>query len=216
MSLTEMVLMPGADYQEICEAVREKTGSTDRIKSGDLPSQIKGIESHGLEDAFLTDDVIGITYENDRITTVRPYAFYCMGGPNTIWLPNVTQLGIGAFRDSNVERIYLPKLRSMSTNVFNHAMILIFADLGVVKTLPSNTFVNAGKLYEVVLRKADGIATLANTNVFLGTSFAENGLGGKIYVPKALIEEYKKATNWSELYEYGNCEFVALEGSKYE
>lgn len=45
MSLTDYVIMPGTDYQSICDAVREKTGGTDVIKSGDMAGQIEGIES---------------------------------------------------------------------------------------------------------------------------------------------------------------------------
>ncbi len=36
MTLTDMVIMPGADYQNTCNAIREKTGGKERIKSGQL------------------------------------------------------------------------------------------------------------------------------------------------------------------------------------
>lgn len=45
MSLTNMVIMPGSDYQEVCDAIREKTGGIDPIKSGDMAAQIRGISS---------------------------------------------------------------------------------------------------------------------------------------------------------------------------
>lgn len=43
MSLTDFVIMPGADYQDACDAIREKTGGADAIKSGDLGAAIRGI-----------------------------------------------------------------------------------------------------------------------------------------------------------------------------
>lgn len=54
MSLTDMVIMPGADYQDACEAIREKTGGTGYIRSGEMAAQIRGI-STGVELPVLTN-----------------------------------------------------------------------------------------------------------------------------------------------------------------
>lgn len=43
MSLTDMVLMPGKDYQAICDAIRARTGGTAPLKSGDIAAAISGI-----------------------------------------------------------------------------------------------------------------------------------------------------------------------------
>ena len=43
MALTDLVLMPGADYQDICKAIRKKTGITDPIKSHEASKLIEGI-----------------------------------------------------------------------------------------------------------------------------------------------------------------------------
>ena len=40
MSLTDMVLMPGADYKAVCENVRAVLGETETIKSGQLPGKV--------------------------------------------------------------------------------------------------------------------------------------------------------------------------------
>ena len=45
MALTEQVIMPGADYQDACDAIREKTGGTDLIKSGEMGGLIRGTSS---------------------------------------------------------------------------------------------------------------------------------------------------------------------------
>lgn len=42
MSLTDMVIMPGADYQDICDAVRKREHTTDILKSGDIAPAILG------------------------------------------------------------------------------------------------------------------------------------------------------------------------------
>ena len=70
-------------------------------------------------------------------------------------------------------------------------------------------------LKTIVLRSA-GLCSLVNANALTGTPFASGGTGGTVYVPSALIESYKTATNWSTLYAGGTCNFVAIEGSEYE
>lgn len=47
MALTEMVIMPGEDYQAICDSVRAKTGVTELLKSGEVSKAIDGIETGG-------------------------------------------------------------------------------------------------------------------------------------------------------------------------
>lgn len=50
--MTDYVLMPGSDYQNICNAVREKTGGTELLRSGDLAEMIAGISADSHYDAF--------------------------------------------------------------------------------------------------------------------------------------------------------------------
>jgi hypothetical protein len=54
MSLTDMVIMPGADYQAACDAIREKTEGVGYIRSGDMAELIRGIET-GTELPELTN-----------------------------------------------------------------------------------------------------------------------------------------------------------------
>lgn len=51
MSLTDVVLMPGEDYQDICNAVRAKTGKTDLLKSGDIAPDIENYTADGTAEA---------------------------------------------------------------------------------------------------------------------------------------------------------------------
>ena len=47
--MSEFVIMPKEHYQGACDAIREKTGGTDLIVSGDMESSIRGIQSGGIE-----------------------------------------------------------------------------------------------------------------------------------------------------------------------
>ena len=43
MDLTDYVILPGGDYKAACDAVREKTGRTDGMRSGELAAEIRSI-----------------------------------------------------------------------------------------------------------------------------------------------------------------------------
>ena len=58
--LTELVIMPGQDYINICNAVRAKTGKTSDLVSGELSQEINSIESSSG-----TDTSDGDAVEND-------------------------------------------------------------------------------------------------------------------------------------------------------
>ena len=45
--MTDQVLMPGADYQAICNAVRALTGGTAALKSGDIAGALAGVQPGG-------------------------------------------------------------------------------------------------------------------------------------------------------------------------
>lgn len=43
MALTDQVLMPGSDYQAICDATRNLTGKTETLKSGDISTELETV-----------------------------------------------------------------------------------------------------------------------------------------------------------------------------
>lgn len=79
----------------------------------------------------------------------------------------------------------------------------------------SQAFYNCAALKTLVLTH-DEVSALSNPNTFGNTPFASGGTGGTVYVPQALIESYKTATNWSTLYAAGTVTFLPIEGSEYE
>lgn len=83
MSLTNVVIMPGADYKAICNAVREKTGKTILLKSGEVAAAIRSIsgnEPTALGNKLYTFGVVsdmhtpygdGVTKTKQAISTLQ-------------------------------------------------------------------------------------------------------------------------------------------------
>ena len=61
MALTDEVLMPGADYQAICNAVRALTGGTAALKSGDIAPALAGVSGEGLLHGTVTPTETGLS-----------------------------------------------------------------------------------------------------------------------------------------------------------
>jgi hypothetical protein len=133
---------------------------------------------------------------NSIVTSLRTRA--CQGATNlvTVNLPNTTSLGSYAFYGcSGLITAKLPKLTSVSTQAFYTCTKLQHADCGNLGSIPAQTFNACSALTELILRKTSSICTLSNVN---GVNNTPIGKGtGCVYVPSALIDSYKTATNWS-------------------
>lgn len=68
--MIDYVIMPKADYQALCDAIRSKSGKTDVIKSGELQTEIMTLPSGGS-----SDDVRYVTFMNgDEFLFRKPVA----------------------------------------------------------------------------------------------------------------------------------------------
>lgn len=133
---------------------------------------------------------------NSIVTSLRTRS--CQGATRlvTVNLPNVTSLGSYAFYGcSGLVTVKLPKLTSVSTQTWYSCTKLQHADCGNLGSIPAQTFNACSALTELILRKTGSICTLANAN---GVSNTPIGKGtGYVYVPAALVDSYKAASNWS-------------------
>ena len=68
-------------------------------------------------------------------------------------------------------------------------------DLPVCTSIVNAAFDSCTKLTSIKLANASIICTLSNSDAFKNTPIANKA--GYIYVPDELVEQYKKATNWS-------------------
>lgn len=142
----------------------------------------------------------------------------------TVDFSSLKQLSMAFFTScSALEKIVLPSLHTFSNNNnFQGCTSLTCVDLARKsikegnKNFSQKQFLNCTNLKTLILRAEDSIWILGNLNNFDNTPFASGGTGGTVYVPSALIDQYKTATNWVTLYDAGSLNFVAIEGSGYE
>lgn len=116
---------------------------------------------------------------------------------------------------TGLKKVIMPNVTSEVQNrVFGDCTSLELVDFGG-GYIGNYWFYNCRSLKVLVIRSTT-VTNLLSAEPFVNTPFASGGAGGTVYVPQALIEEYKQATNWSALYSAGTCNFMAIEGSEYE
>lgn len=145
-------------------------------------------------------------YEDDAIETVRLPAATSIGGYNfrqctnlaTIDLPKVTGSTGTYFATScgKLRHVNIPKATALGQYSMRYCSELEYLDLPMVTSIANYSMAACSKLSTLILRSAAGVVTNSGSTTLTSTKIA-NGTG-YIYVPAALIEEYKVATNWTK------------------
>lgn len=139
--------------------------------------------------------------------TVELDAFSSCYALKSVNLPACTSIGNQVFKGcSGLESICLPSCRTLNEYAFNSCSILKHVDLPACTSLGRQAFSYCKSLTTVILR-AESVCKMASTNVFGGCNHIEGTVDrtynpeglkdGYIYVPDALVDSYKAATNWS-------------------
>ena len=175
----------------------------------------------GGTDTRFADLVMGTitTVDDSAITELRPYAFHTSTNLVTVKLPSVTKSATSVFRDcSNLQSVDLPKLAgtiggsifincskltsvnvpkvtTINTYAFQNCSALTRLELGNISTIGAGAFKSTALDILIIRNTGITIASLTNVNALDDTPIA-NGTG-YIYVPNALIDKFKAATNWS-------------------
>lgn len=166
----------------------------------------------GGEDSLITREIT--EYSNPRVTNIGNSAFRGSYSLTTVDFPNVTSIGNYAFARTHLTTVNFPNAISISVGAFQYCTgfitvsfpnvtsignygfrysSLTTADFPKVTSIGSNTFYSDENLTTLVLRDTTQVCKLS------GPSFQytpiESG-SGYIYVPSALVDSYKAATNW--------------------
>ena len=143
-------------------------------------------------------------YENDTIKYVslpniqysKERVFYGCGNLETLLLPGLIGYTYQylAYNCSNLTTVDVHNTSYVSSYSFYNCAKLERIELDKVGTIATNSFYGCVKLKTIIIR-AETVPSLGGTSAFTSTPIEKNT--GYIYVPSALIEEYKSATNWS-------------------
>lgn len=203
--MADLVYMTKATWTAITDAFRNKLGSTELIKAGDIPSALNSFQKYV---DLLSGDVTSVSDEN--ATSVRDSCFSYCKKIQEVYLPNVTSIGTSSFRGcemlskiniqnvetlgnyalygSNITELYLPKAITINTSACSYISELKKVTLGNVKTIDKGAFSRDINCEEI------DISLNENVNSIGENAFSNNGKLSKLTIRgTALIE--LKSTN---------------------
>ena len=185
-------------------------------------------DDHTLEDVFVSRQFSETSYTNDRVAKVGTGAFYGVDTLTEANFPNAASVEDSAFRGchnlkavniqnaisigteafmgcENLVSVKADKTQTIYPYAFEMCMSLFTLDLPEVTSLYFGALHGCFQLYELILRNSNVVCSLGDQNALEYTPI-QNGIG-YIYVPRALLSNYKTASNWS-LY---SAQFRAIE-----
>lgn len=134
------------------------------------------------------------TLDFPKCKTLEAGAFASCNGVVSANFPVLTSINSSFNSCTAMKEFYAPMLQTVGNQAFYFCSGMIKFDLPSLKSIGTHAFNACSKMTALILR-SETFCTLANTNAFLNTPVAKGT--GYVYVPKALLEQYKAATNWS-------------------
>lgn len=157
-------------------------------------------------------------YSNSELTEIREKAFYGCIKMTSVDLPNVTVLGTDAFHTCKwLETINIPKLTAIPYQCFYYCFslpdVLVFSacknvagyaisyaetkklDILGGGQIASFAFYRASYFNTLILRNTETVTTLQSAPSSIWSDYT----AVTVYVPDALLESYKTATNWVKM-----------------
>lgn len=107
--------------------------------------------------------------------------------------PLLEYIGTNTFASSGLEKAVFPAVKTLGKRALAYCEALKLADLGAAESIADEAFLSCDELQTLILR-GETVCTLGKDALYI-TAIASGT--GYIYVPAALVEEYKAAENWS-------------------
>ena len=185
-----------ADLTTVADAIRERGGTTEPLAFPDgMVAAVKAIPeaSNQTLNDLLSRNITEIY--NAQIGTLGSYALNGARNLVSIDFPKLITVGEASIQNCpKLVSINIPRVTSIGANAIRGASSLLFVDLPKVTSIKNDAFRHDTALETIILRH-NGIVSLSNSTVFDNTAIT-NG-NGYFYVPAALVDSYKVATNWS-------------------
>ena len=206
--MADLVYMTKATWTAITDAFRNKLGSTEMIKAGDIPSVLNSFQKYV---DLLSDNITSVSDEN--ATSVRSSCFNGCRKLHEVYLPNVTTIDYEAFRScemlskiniQNVEtlgnyalsgcyritELYLPKAITIGDYACGGLSYLKKVTLGNVETIGRNAFENNINCEEIDISLNENVGGDTSDGIY-NDAFYRNEKLSKLTIRGAALIELK-------------------------
>lgn len=181
-----------AGLTSVANAIRERAGTEDQLAFPDgFVSAVEGIPD--LLAKRLNNTLT--EYVSSEVTALPGYALRNCSNLVRLELPNCWDVGMSSFVGcTGLVDLCFPSAEVIGTDAFNAARNLTTLDLPIIREIRDRAFTSTN-LTTLIIRKTDKVCTLGGSQAINNNPIASGT--GYIYVPRALVDSYKAATNWS-------------------
>ena len=133
---------------------------------------------------------------------------------------SASSVGSNAFYGcTELETGVFPNAVTVENNAFSGCSKLQLVDFGSAESFIQRTFSNCSNLDTIIIR-TNSVCVLDNRYASLSTTkfgVAGGDIGGKLYVPQALVSDYENDSGWAYMLTLNeNNQILAIEGSIYK
>ena len=197
----QIAIMPYSHYEGACNAIREATGKTDKIPSGQLEAELRnalasgGGESKNLLKERVDGTITEVTAQDlEGATSIKQYAFSNCSALSKLVLPDtVKDIGLYAIQQTAITEFICPaSLTDIGTGVFYSCKALkkvVFND--GLRAIGPQAFAKCTALEELDFTQCTSIPTISSTN-----ALADLPSTCIIKIRPDLLEEWKAKSNW--------------------
>ena len=189
-------MIQGESLTTVANAIRERAGTSEPLV---FPEGFKSAIEE-IPDSFSERLAGTITeYSNDKATYICDSSFAGCNKLVKANMPNVVDMGALAFQSCfELRQVNLDSAKLISLQAFAQNFALPKLRLPSVESISDGAFLNCHSLVTLTISNESVVCSLSNTDAFMNTPMTgHNGKTGYIYVPRALVNSYKAATNWS-------------------
>ena len=142
--------------------------------------------------------LIGVNIPN-LAGTLNSSAFYDCSKLNSLNIPLCTRIGGSAFRGCKaLVELNAPNVERLDANSLRGCSSITSLDFPKLSYIDVYVFCGCSSLKTLILRRESGVASLGTSCFLYNNEKTPIGEGtGFIYVPRALVDSYKAANNWS-------------------
>ena len=189
----------------IANLTRDKGNTTGNLTISGVVNAIENFK--GITEEIISKKVNKVV--NNRITSIRRYAFQSCTSLTSVDFPNCTVIGNSVFQScASLTTANFPECTTIGNGAFSRCKSLTAASFPKCVSIGSGAFYSCTHLFSLYLTGST-LCELSHSNAFSNTpigGYLAAGSYGSIYVPTSLLTSYQTATNWT----YFSSRFVAI------
>lgn len=166
-----------------------------QILDNSLRRLISAVKTVEMNKFYYSDALEEVYLPNAQV--IKQGAFVSCKNLRKIYIPvckDIGQEAFGSWNPMHAEKFYAPKVRTLGKGALRTQADIQRLDFNIIERIEAEALQSTKALKALIIRSLQP-CLLLNADAFVKSAIKSGT--GYIYVPRALIDDYKTATNWT-------------------